>query len=149
MRGMHRTPETTRGGTSPDWTQHWVFLLRGVRRCVWLLKEPAKISLGDDVEEETQTQRDSICVSWWRTTVRCSQRTVHYLCVMVENHRPVLTANSTLFVCHGREPPSGAHSEQYRKGRERPRSRAFPGGPVVETPCSQCRGPGFASWSGS
>ena len=24
----------------------------------------------------------------------------------------------------------------------------FPGGPVVKTPCSQCRGPGFESWSG-
>ena len=25
----------------------------------------------------------------------------------------------------------------------------FPGGPVVKTPCSQCRGPGFNSWSGN
>ena len=25
----------------------------------------------------------------------------------------------------------------------------FPGGPVVKTPCSQCRGPGFYSWSGN
>ena len=24
----------------------------------------------------------------------------------------------------------------------------FPGGPVAETPCSQCRGPGFHPWSG-
>ena len=26
--------------------------------------------------------------------------------------------------------------------------RDFPGGPVVKTPCSQCRGPGFDPWSG-
>ena len=25
----------------------------------------------------------------------------------------------------------------------------FPGGPVVRTPCSQCRGPGFDPWSGN
>ena len=25
----------------------------------------------------------------------------------------------------------------------------FPGGPVVKTPCSQCRGPGFDPWSGN
>ena len=27
-------------------------------------------------------------------------------------------------------------------------NRDFPGGPVVKTPCSQCKGPGFDSWSG-
>ena len=27
--------------------------------------------------------------------------------------------------------------------------RDVPGGPVPETPCSQCRRPGFSSWSGS
>ena len=25
----------------------------------------------------------------------------------------------------------------------------FPGGPVAKTPRSQCRGPGFAAWSGN
>ena len=25
----------------------------------------------------------------------------------------------------------------------------FPGGPVVKTPCSQCRGHGFNPWSGN
>ena len=25
----------------------------------------------------------------------------------------------------------------------------FPGGPVAKTPCSECRGPGFALWSGN
>ena len=25
----------------------------------------------------------------------------------------------------------------------------FPGGVVAETPCSQCRGPGFDPWSGN
>ena len=25
----------------------------------------------------------------------------------------------------------------------------FPGGPVVKTPCSQCRGPRFNPWSGN
>ena len=28
-------------------------------------------------------------------------------------------------------------------------SRDFPGGAVVKTPCSQCRGPGFNPWSGN
>ena len=28
-------------------------------------------------------------------------------------------------------------------------SRDFPGGPVVKTPHSQCRGPGFDPWSGN
>ena len=28
-------------------------------------------------------------------------------------------------------------------------SRDFPGGPVVKTPCSQIRGPGFDCWSGN
>ena len=27
--------------------------------------------------------------------------------------------------------------------------RDYPGGPVAETPCSQCRGPGFDPWSGN
>ena len=27
--------------------------------------------------------------------------------------------------------------------------RDFPGGPVAETICSQCRGPGFDPWSGN
>ena len=27
--------------------------------------------------------------------------------------------------------------------------RDLPGGPVVKTPPSQCRGPGFAPWSGN
>ena len=27
--------------------------------------------------------------------------------------------------------------------------RDFPGGAVVKTPCSQCRGPGFDPWSGN
>ena len=27
--------------------------------------------------------------------------------------------------------------------------RDFPGGPVVKTPCSQCRGHGFDPWSGN
>ena len=27
--------------------------------------------------------------------------------------------------------------------------RDFPGGPVAETPCSQCRDPGFDPWSGN
>ena len=27
--------------------------------------------------------------------------------------------------------------------------REFPGGPVAKTPHSQCRGPGFAPWSGN
>ena len=54
-----------------------------------------------------------------------------------------------LLVCHGRESPFGAHREQYRKGRERPRSRDFPGGPVAETPCSHCRVPRSDPWSGN
>ena len=31
----------------------------------------------------------------------------------------------------------------------RRRQRDFPGGPVVKTPCSQCRGPRFDPWSGN
>ena len=30
---------------------------------------------------------------------------------------------------------------------ENRKNRDFPGGPVAKTPCSQCKGPGFDSWS--
>ena len=61
-----------------------------------------------------------------------------------------------------REGPTCGHSEQVR---EQPRNsnrnvmrylfktilpiQDFPGGPVVKTPRSQCRGPGFNPWSGN
>ena len=32
---------------------------------------------------------------------------------------------------------------------ERNELKEFPGGPGAETPCSQCRGPGFNPWSGN
>ena len=44
----------------------------------------------------------------------------------------------------GREAPLG-----YIFKGENKDMRYFPGGPVAETPCSQCRGPRFDPWSGN
>ena len=37
----------------------------------------------------------------------------------------------------------------HQGNQEGPESWDFPGGPVVKTPHSQCRGPGFDPWSGN
>ena len=44
--------------------------------------------------------------------------------------------------CHGQK------TKQTNK-QKTPESREFPGGPVVKTPHSQFRGPGFNPWSGN
>ena len=47
------------------------------------------------------------------------------------------------------------HLTELRQGREGvvfvqiPQAQDFPGGAVVKTPCSQCRGVGFYPWSGN
>ena len=40
------------------------------------------------------------------------------------------------------------HLLKKREGKERSKGD-FPGGPVVKTPCFQCRGHRFDSWSGN